>query len=238
MLNDLFIAAVEARGKTVYYFDTELLPFPLTSAGAYPSSQGETQVHTRVLHVQETSRQRTLGSHGALYKVLGWCPEKLGHGMTGGTSTGKYSDSFSHADEVVLCETSLKTRSQGAFCTVHFTYCSLFFLTPLCFCFSGVHYYSPLPLFPWHSTFYPFWFFSFSLQYFFFLLLLFPCWFSAVFPPVFTDFSPWQLGIEPNPAEVNPLHSKSLGSRSYSRLLLCFFYNLFSYAAFSVVFSF
>lgn len=159
MLNDLFIAAVEARGKTVYYFDTELLPFPLTSAGAYPSTQGETQVHTRVLHVQETLRQRTLGSHGALYEELAWCPEKLGHGMTGGTSTGKYSDSFSDGDEVVLCETSLKTRSQGASCTVHFTHCSLFFLTPLCFCFSGVHYYSPLPLFPWHSTFYPFWFF-------------------------------------------------------------------------------
>lgn len=75
MLNDLFIAAVEARGKTVYYSDTELLPFVLPSAGAYP----HTQVHTRLLHVQETSRQRTLGSHGVLYGVLGWCPEELGH---------------------------------------------------------------------------------------------------------------------------------------------------------------
>lgn len=44
-----------------------------------PHIQGETQVHTRLLHAQEISRQRTLGSHGALYKVLAWCPEELEH---------------------------------------------------------------------------------------------------------------------------------------------------------------
>lgn len=37
-------------------------------------------------------------------------------------------------------------------------------------------------------------------------------------------------------AKVNPLPSKSLGSRSSSLVLPCFFYNLFSHAAFSVVF--
>lgn len=62
MLNDIFIAAGEARGKTMHYFDTELLPFPLTSAGAYPNTQGETQVHTRLLHVQETRGREHLGA--------------------------------------------------------------------------------------------------------------------------------------------------------------------------------
>lgn len=70
----------------------------------------------------------------------------------------------------------------------------------------------------------------------FFLSASFVSLFLNCFPPSLTDFSLWQLGLEPKPAEVNPLPSKSLGSRLYSHLLPCFFYKLLSHAAFSVVF--
>lgn len=96
----------------------------------------------------------------------------------------QYSDDLSHGDEVVLCAASLKTRSKSASCAVHFTDCSLFFpLTSFSFCFSGLHY--PLPLFPWHSTFYPFCFlFLFSSVLFlsasFVSMLILSC-FSSLF---------------------------------------------------------
>lgn len=78
--------------------------------------------------------------------------------------------------------TSLNTRSTSASCTTLFTDCSLlFFLTLLCWWFSGVHYCSPLPLFPWHSTFCPFWFLPFICTIFSLCLLCFPVVSQLVF---------------------------------------------------------
>lgn len=94
--------------------------------------------------------------------------------MTGSTSIGKYSDSLSHGDEVVLCATSLKTRSKSASCTVHFTDCSLIFSHSSLLMFQWYPLLlssASLPLALYLSPFLV----SFSLQYFFFLLLFFPC---------------------------------------------------------------
>lgn len=89
-------------------------------------------------------------------------PEELGHRTYHKAHKDKHSCSscsLSHWQcwGCAMWTTSSKSKSKSASCTIHFTDSSLlFFLTLLYWCFSTVHCCSPLPLFPWHSTFYPF----------------------------------------------------------------------------------
>lgn len=186
MLNYLFISAVEARGKTVYYSDTELLPFPLTSAGAYPIHKGRPRCTPGCSLYRKPRGREHLGA--MLFSTKCW------PGAQGSWDTRHDRKHINRQIQwqsqwwIWGCATcnQLKNQEQISFLYSPFHRLFTFFLTPLCLCFSGVHYYSPLPLFPWHSTFYLV--SSFSLQYFFFLLLLFSCWLSAVFPPFFNCF--------------------------------------------------
>lgn len=60
---------------------------------------------------------------------------------------------------------------------------------------------------------------------------------SLLFLSWFSSFLYWLCCLTAGGwAKVSPLPSKHLGSRSYSHLLPCFFYDLFSHAVFSVVF--
>lgn len=201
-----------------------------------PYTRGDPGAHRAALCTGNLEAENTWEPCCSL-RSAGLVPRGAGtQGMTGSTSTGKYSDSLSDEFEVVLRATSLKTRSKSASCTVHFTDCSLFssLLSAYVLVVSTI-----ILLFLSSLGTLPFtWFLPFLFNTFSFCFFCFPVDCQLFFLLFLTAFSPWQLGIEPKPAEVNPLPSKSLGSRSYSRLLLCFFYNLFSYAAFSVVFSF
>ena len=75
-----------------------------------------------------------------------------------------------------LCYVDNQLKNQKQISFLHNPFHGLFTVVffSLYLCFSDVHYCSPLPFFPWHSTFYPFWFLPFIFSTFSFCLLCFP----------------------------------------------------------------
>lgn len=96
-VNDLFIAAVEARSKTSYFSHTELLPFPLTSAGL----NSVLKVRSRCTPDSSLHRKpRCIQQLGAMVlskEVVACVTTGAGtQGMPQSTSKGQCSCSLSH----------------------------------------------------------------------------------------------------------------------------------------------
>lgn len=111
----------------MYYSDPELLPFPLTTAGAYPISKGRLRCTPGCSMHRKSRGREHLGAMVLSTKCWPGAQRSWSTGHDLKPINRQIHDSLSHSDKVVLCATSLKTRSKSVSCTVNFTNNSLFF---------------------------------------------------------------------------------------------------------------
>lgn len=182
------------QGARLYYSDSELLPIPLTSAGAYSHAQGEKTRSTSLGWPRCTPgcsmyRKSRCREHLGAMVLYTKCWLGAQRSWDRGHDRKKTNRQIQWQSQswwwgCAMCS-QLKNQEQISFLHSPFHRLFNFFpLTPLSFCFSGLHY--PLPLFPWHSTFYPFCFFFFLFSSVLFLsasfvsMLILSC-FSSLF---------------------------------------------------------
>lgn len=113
----------------------------------------------------------------SLKKCWHGCPEELGCRAWHKADQKVNVAAASVTAMLRLCYVDNQLKNQEHISFLHNPFNGLFavvFFSLLYLLFSGIHYCFLLPLFPWHSTFYPFWFLPFIFSIFSFCLLCFP----------------------------------------------------------------